>query len=59
MDLPQKNVHTVHANYVFLYHDSWVDVHVSLSNPDNNTLQLLEVFDTSLKYGSQRSSADK
>lgn len=39
-----------HLYFLFAYHGRWANLHVSVSNPKSNDLQLLEKFEQSVNY---------
>jgi hypothetical protein len=41
----------VNRNFIFAYRGKWTDVHVSVLDPTETDLKLLDAFETSLNYG--------
>lgn len=44
----------VNRNFLFAYRGKWTDVHVSVVDPTEADLKLLDLFETSLSYGASR-----
>ena len=47
-----KTVHQINVNYYFAYRGRWIDVHISVIEPNSDDLEIIDDFGRSLKYGS-------
>lgn len=45
-----QTVHQHNANYYFAFHDRWVDVHISVIEPEASDAAIFDTFDRTLDY---------